>query len=214
MILQRKPIDVNASVGCGERTEVIYDTTAKLLERAYSLRPHVGAVIRNAVPGARSLHETDKFTFMEPIQRATELWWRHRQTVTTTPDISQYEVRWRDTNPQLSEYNCEGHYDQKVGLGGRPSFGPLTVGLVLEGVIDYKLAVKRANPFVIPPQIFNIMVSEAEGEAPRRTDTIVGTQPGDIVMFTNTPPTWHEVRSQTGEKLTATFFSDFVQCSK
>lgn len=188
-LLQRKPIDVHASIGCERAPGLLYRTNTLLLTAGQSIRPFAGAIVRSALSKSERIRmlESDKALahpqFLDPINRAVDNWWSifsHPQSVTLQAlffdDIS-------------SDAELEWHSDQDIRHDGLPHRGPITAIAVLEGSMKYRLSVGRRS-------VFNANNADyfADDEKPinpnRGTHEVVA-RAGDVLTFTNIPGTWH-----------------------
>ena len=220
-LLQRPPLDVDATVGCegrGKRAsfekrrltdveQVIYDTTTRLLSASTTLRPYAGAVIRRSVlvkPETMLAIEDNESTifdgqvaslpFVAPINRAMFDWWaRQPQAKTSTPtpiestiDALELPIGWH-----IDQEICDDHGP------ALPTYGPLTAIAFYQGSATYKLDVKRnLECFTMrDAERINELYRDDNKHAPSRFAATIDATAGDLVLWTNIPPTAHSVET-------------------
>lgn len=206
-LLQRAPIDVDAIAGCNTRAEVLFDTTTRLLNASTGLFPYAGAIIHNAAPSDeieamldpnRRHPAIEVASFLKPVNRAMHEWWDNTNAYPHLPleDMESVGSKARDIYM---------HFDQRLDEYRLP-IRMMTGLLCLQGVAKYRLSVKRKNPFNQKhTAYFDI---NHDHEQPGRT-ALVTARVGDLLLFTDLPPTFHEAES-SDDRLSLLYISRFV----
>lgn len=223
-LLQRAPLDVNPAIFCGTRSEAIYDTTSRLLERANTCAPYAGVIVRRVLSAADiekigdldalPAHSEDMTALnavTDIVHQAMRDWWQQ------TPYSSDFAIRKSANTHILRRPKTGMHADQELtgpGYGASkyskiPQRGPVTQIINLRGTVDYRLAVCRWDVFTEDGQ--------KKLEQSERRDVLLTPRTnkahlnaGDMLLFTNTPPTFHEARG-SDDRVTAIVPSRFVR---
>lgn len=212
-LLQRPPIDVHASIGCTRAPELLRDSATRLLEASDTLFPYAGAIVRSAVtkPEIAEIRGDDAdlrlalleaADFLQPVNEAMQEWWG-----STPLNTGWLEVKDLYYSGNIWDQDTERHIDQ--GLNTKlpsPQHGPLTALLITGGSTEYELEVLRKNP--LKPGERDYFLHQQELPKPRKTAKIAA-KIGDIVLFTNVPPTIHTARSITDTRVTAIYHTRF-----
>lgn len=197
-------IDVSASP---DRAEIIGQTTTDYLDATQGNRPFAGLVVRNAVTAEElaaefKLGHDDTPQAITAAEQAMLDWW-HKSPLDDSLDLEMYL-----TLPHTRD-RIRGHYD--LGFHkGIPTRGLLTASVSYRGLVRYGLGVRNLNPFN-PDDYDAIKRLNATG-SPTVTPAYTDVGPGDLVVFSTIPPTFHEVTKIGSEtRLTRIWFSRFVK---
>lgn len=211
-LLQRAPIDVHTSVGCLRAPELLEHTTTSLMDASITRFPYAAAIIRQAIDESEveaitTLETRDAAvriaSFLQPVNKALRAWWgKHSPDSNLT--VKDLEYR------QLTSAPWAGyHFDQVIfSRWGDTGHGPITALLMAQGEVEYNFSVLRKDVLSEEGQTFWKGTLGKPMKEPRVTKTLTA-RTGDLVLFTNTPPTGHSAKRLSKERLTSVYHSRF-----
>lgn len=217
-LLPEKLIDVDASAGEAPRLEVIESATRKLLDASQGPNPYAGAIIRHALDDAEIEH-----------MRMARVDHSIREPETSfLPKVNQVMKDWWTENPldkrlAIGELHADGfattewvqkHFDQYVGLdpvidGSMPVSGLLSATATVTGIVDYTLYLHNVDLFDQAGLDKFQDERDTVTKGPHPGEVSVQAHPGDLLLFTNTPPVLHGVDAATQGRATQIYFSYF-----
>jgi hypothetical protein len=212
LLFPRKPLDVSASLYCPTPEQALYDTSMRVLKASTTRRPYTAAVIRQGLRGKEleAYQSGDKTAlqiakFLKPVQAALRDWWA------TQPHSAHVEPSPLQEHGEIYEGGIGWHLDQVVE-DEIPVFGPLSTTTTTSGESTYYFK-------TMPKDVWNPDHTEEINDnsaqkysAIPKTDPGVHTikaSPGDVVIFSQIPPTWHGVEASA--ERTAAIYSMYMR---
>jgi hypothetical protein len=205
-ILQRQPFEVHAVENDQAQTdEILRQATAKLLRASGGPLPFAGAIIRSAL-GQDEINQQIKdsqnshpqlSSIVEPIREVVREHWSQHPASQSLKLQNLFLHHFETTRGRL------GHIDQSM-KDGWPEDGPISALLALKGSVRYNLSVVKADVFT-PEGAEKVRLYHE-----KRFDlgATVDLHPGDVLIFTNNPPTHHESEADP-DRITAIHFTRF-----
>ncbi|MDQ5972361.1 MAG: hypothetical protein QG553_520 [Patescibacteria group bacterium] len=164
--------------------ELMYEATLELLSMSQTPCPYAGLIMRGAVTMETIATDIDDEQFLQPLNRAMTDWW---EDAPLAADIVPEGLHFARSTTEVS---VDPHLDQCMPIRGvQPRFGPLTATLTTRGSMDYGLATTRINAFGDGRQVRMELLKHGRELPPDAAR--VRANAGDLVTFTNTPPTLH-----------------------
>lgn len=206
LILPRKPLEAHASLYCPSPEAALYDTTARLLEASTTRRPYTGAVIRQGLRGkelAEFQAAGDKpeqvhrvASFLKPIQAALNDWWK------VQPQAQNYDISPLEHYGEPVKGEIGWHADQIVEEGF-PVIGPLVTSTTIKEESTYYLKVMPRDVWNPDDTVdINAYRDELYNDIPKDDSSVrtITAKPGDVVIWTEIPPTWHGVEASADRR--------------